>query len=81
VKLHYWIDVCIFLGFAVFVVSQEPLSPRYLTGIGIAVAGFALSMLARAQLGRSLASERGPEHLWRQASTRNFAIPSISSVE
>ena len=52
-KIHYWIDVCIFLGFAVFVVSQEPLSTRYLIGIVIAVAGFALSMLARAQLGRS----------------------------
>ena len=52
-KIHYWIDVCIFLGFAVFVVSQEPLSTRYLIGIGIAVAGFAQSMLARAQLGRS----------------------------
>jgi len=53
VKILYWTDVCIFLAFAVFVVSQEPWSTRYLIGIGIAVAGFALSMLARAQLGRS----------------------------
>ena len=52
-KIHYWIDVCFFLGFGVFVVSQEPWSTRYLIGIGIAVAGFALCMLARAQLGRS----------------------------
>ena len=52
-KILYWIDVCIFLAFAVFVVSQEPLSTRYLIGIGIAVAGFVLSLLARAQLGRS----------------------------
>ena len=52
-KIHYWIDVCIFLAFAVFVVSQEPWNTRYPIGVGIAVAGFALSMLARAQLGRS----------------------------
>jgi len=53
VKILHWTDVCIFLAFAVFVVSQQPWSIRYLTGIGIAIVGFALSMLARAQLGRS----------------------------
>jgi protein-S-isoprenylcysteine O-methyltransferase Ste14 len=53
VKIHYWVDVCIFLGFAAFVVSQEPWSTRYLIGGGIAVVGFALCMLARAQLGRA----------------------------
>jgi protein-S-isoprenylcysteine O-methyltransferase Ste14 len=53
VKILYWTDVCIFLAFAVLVVSQVPWSTRYLIGIGVAIAGFALSMLARAQLGRS----------------------------
>ena len=52
-KILYWTDVCIFLGFAVFVVFQEAWSTRYLIGVGMAVAGFALSMLARVQLGRS----------------------------
>jgi protein-S-isoprenylcysteine O-methyltransferase Ste14 len=53
VKILYWTDVCIFLLFAAFVVSQEPRDTRYLIGVGIAIAGFALSMLARVQLGRS----------------------------
>ena len=53
VKILYWIDICIFLAFAVFVVSREPSSTRYLIGVGMAVAGFALSILARVQLGRS----------------------------
>ena len=52
-KTLYWTDVGIFLAFAVFVVSQQPWSTRYVIGIGAAIAGFALSMLARAQLGRS----------------------------
>ena len=52
-KILYWIDICIFLAFAVFVVSREPSSTRYLIGVGMAVAGFALSILARVQLGRS----------------------------
>jgi protein-S-isoprenylcysteine O-methyltransferase Ste14 len=55
VKIHSWIDVCFFLGFAVFVVSQEPWSTRYLIGITMAVVGFGLWMLARVQLGRSFA--------------------------
>jgi protein-S-isoprenylcysteine O-methyltransferase Ste14 len=52
-KILYWTDICIFLAFAVFVVSQEPWSTRYLIGVGMAIAGLALSMLARAQLGQS----------------------------
>jgi protein-S-isoprenylcysteine O-methyltransferase Ste14 len=53
VKILYWTDICIFLAFAVYVVSHEPSSTRYLVGVGMAVAGFALSILARVQLGRS----------------------------
>jgi protein-S-isoprenylcysteine O-methyltransferase Ste14 len=53
VKTLYWTDICIFLAFAVFVVAHEPLSTRYLIGVGMAVAGFALSILARVQLGQS----------------------------
>ena len=52
-KILYWTDVCIFLAFAVLVVFQEPWSTRYLVGLGMAIAGFALSILARVQLGRS----------------------------
>jgi protein-S-isoprenylcysteine O-methyltransferase Ste14 len=53
VKILYWTDICIFLAFGVFVVFREPWSARYLIGVGMAVAGFALSILARVQLGRS----------------------------
>ena len=53
VKILYWIDICIFLAFAVFVVSHEPWSTRYFIGVGMAVAGFTLSILARIQLGQS----------------------------
>jgi len=53
VKILYWTDVCIFVAFALFLVFHEPVSTRYLIGVGIAVAGFALSILARAQLGQS----------------------------
>jgi protein-S-isoprenylcysteine O-methyltransferase Ste14 len=52
-KILYWTDVCIFLAFAVLVVSHEPWSTRYLVGLGMAIAGFALSILARVQLGQS----------------------------
>ena len=52
-KILYWTDICIFLAFAAFVVSREPSSTRYLIGVGMAIAGFALSILARVQLGRS----------------------------
>ena len=52
-KIRYWIDVCFFLGFGAFVVSREPWSTRVLIGTGIAVAGIALCVLARVQLGAS----------------------------
>jgi protein-S-isoprenylcysteine O-methyltransferase Ste14 len=53
VKIFYWTDVIIFIAFAAFIVSHEAWSTRFLIGVGIAIAGLALSMLARAQLGRS----------------------------
>lgn len=52
-KILYWTDIFIFLAFALFVVFHEPWSARYFIGIGIAIAGFALSILARVQLGHS----------------------------
>ena len=52
-KILYWTDVCIFVAFAVFVVFHEPLSTRYVIGVGMAISGFALSILARVQLGQS----------------------------
>ena len=52
-KILYWTDICIFLAFAIFVVSHEPWSARFLIGLGMAVAGFTLSILARIQLGQS----------------------------
>src|SRR5271157_2145379 len=53
-KLLYWTDICIFVAFGAFVAIHEPGSTHYLIGLGIAVAGFALSIVARVQLGRSL---------------------------
>ncbi|MGD0007048.1 MAG: isoprenylcysteine carboxylmethyltransferase family protein [Terriglobia bacterium] len=50
----FWIDVALFLGFGVFVCSQWQWNVRYLVGIGIAVVSFALWMVARVQLGKSL---------------------------
>jgi protein-S-isoprenylcysteine O-methyltransferase Ste14 len=52
-KLLYWTDICIFVAFGAFVAIHEPWSTQYLLGVGIAVAGFALSIVARVQLGRS----------------------------
>jgi protein-S-isoprenylcysteine O-methyltransferase Ste14 len=53
VKILYWTDVVIFIAFAAFIVSREPWGARYVIGVVIAIAGLALSLLARAQLGRS----------------------------
>jgi protein-S-isoprenylcysteine O-methyltransferase Ste14 len=55
VKVLYWIDVCIFLGFGVFVIYQRQWNTRGFIGITMAVVGFGLWALARAQLGRSFA--------------------------
>jgi protein-S-isoprenylcysteine O-methyltransferase Ste14 len=52
-RIVYWIDVCAFLAFAVFVASREPVSVRCLIGLGMAISGLALVVVARIQLGRS----------------------------
>jgi protein-S-isoprenylcysteine O-methyltransferase Ste14 len=52
-KAIFWINVAVFLGFGVFVCSQWQWTVRYLVGIGTAVVGFALWMVARVQLGKS----------------------------
>ena len=52
-KILYWTDICIFVAFGAFVAIHEPWSTHYLIGLGIALAGFAPSIVARAQLGRS----------------------------
>ena len=52
-KILYWTDVIIFIAFAAFIVSHEAWSARFLIGVVVAIAGLALSLLARAQLGRS----------------------------
>ena len=49
----YWLDLVVFLAFGVYVFSQWQWNVRYLVGIGIAVASFALWMVARVQLGKS----------------------------
>ncbi len=54
-RLIYWIDVVFYLGFAGFVLSLDQRNDRYLVGIGIAIVGFGLWMLARTQLGKSFA--------------------------
>jgi len=53
VKILYWTDILIFLAFALVVVTYGPWSARYFIAVGVAIAGFALSILARVQLGHS----------------------------
>ena len=52
-RILYWIDVALVLGFAAFVLSLWQWNVRYLVGIGMAVVGFVLWMVARVQLGKS----------------------------
>lgn len=53
VKLLYWIDAVFFLCFGVYVVAQTAVDNRYIIGIGMAIFGFALWVMARIQLGES----------------------------
>lgn len=53
VRVLYWLDVAVFLGFGFFVFSHRQGSVQCLVGAAVAVAGFALWMLARIQLGGS----------------------------
>jgi len=53
VKIVCWTDIGIFVAFGAFVAIHEPWGTQYFIGLGIAVAGFALSIVARVQLGRS----------------------------
>jgi protein-S-isoprenylcysteine O-methyltransferase Ste14 len=55
VKLLYWVDVAFYLCFGAFVVFQYQQASRFYAGIGIAVVGFTLWVLARVQLGKSFA--------------------------
>jgi protein-S-isoprenylcysteine O-methyltransferase Ste14 len=52
-KVICWMDVCVFLAITVFVASRERVSTRYIIGLGMAISGVALVILARVQLGRS----------------------------
>jgi len=52
-KILYWTDICMFVTFGAFVAIHEPWSIPYVIGLGIAIAGFALSIVARIQLGPS----------------------------
>ncbi len=54
-KLLYWVDVAFYLCFGAFVVFQYQQASRFYAGIGIAVVGFTLWVLARVQLGKSFA--------------------------
>jgi len=53
VKLLYWMDAVFFLCFGVYVVAQTAVDNRYIIGIGMAIFGFALWVMARIQLGES----------------------------
>jgi len=74
-KILYWTDICVFLAFAVFVVSHEPWSTRYLIGVGMAVAGFGLSILARVQLGGSFSIRPQARMLVRTGLYSKFRHP------
>ena len=52
-KLLYWMDAVFFLCFGVYVVAQTAVDNRYIIGIGMAIFGFALWVMARIQLGES----------------------------
>jgi protein-S-isoprenylcysteine O-methyltransferase Ste14 len=52
-KILKWVDVTAFLCIAAYVVSRWQWNARYAIGMGMAVIGFALWMVARAQLGAS----------------------------
>lgn len=52
-KLLYWVDVFFFICFGVYVVVQTEVDDRYIVGIGMAIIGLALWVLARTQLGDS----------------------------
>ena len=52
-RLLYWSDAVVFLGFGAFLISRGPWHTRGLIGIFMAVVGFSLLALARVQLGRS----------------------------
>lgn len=49
----YWVDIAAYLAFSAFVISQATWHGRQIIGISIAIAGFALWMTARLQLGGS----------------------------
>jgi protein-S-isoprenylcysteine O-methyltransferase Ste14 len=52
-RIYRWIDVGVFLAFAAFVVSHQAWSTRCVIGFGMALAGLALLIVARFQLGSS----------------------------
>lgn len=54
-RILKWIDVFVFLCFAGYLVSRWQWNARYAIGMGMGVAGFALWMVARAELGASFA--------------------------
>ena len=62
-KIIYWIDVAFYLCFATFVVSQNQQTNRFYAGIGMAIVGFTLWMLARVQLGKSFVIRAGARAL------------------
>ena len=49
----YWVDIAAYLAFSAFVISRATWHAREIIGISIAIAGFALWMTARFQLGGS----------------------------
>lgn len=49
----YWVDIAVYLAFGAFVVTQATWHAREIIGMCIAIAGFALWLTARFQLGES----------------------------
>jgi protein-S-isoprenylcysteine O-methyltransferase Ste14 len=56
VRVIYWVDVASFLVFGAFVMTRGGWNARFLLGMGLALAGFTLWMVARFQLGESLSA-------------------------
>jgi protein-S-isoprenylcysteine O-methyltransferase Ste14 len=49
----YWVDIAVYVAFAVFVASQATWHVREIIGMCVAAVGFALRLTARFQLGAS----------------------------
>jgi len=56
VRVLYWLDAATFLAFGAYLMTKWQWTARYLVGMGVAVVGFVLWMVARIELGKSFSA-------------------------